>query len=68
MGKGGKESVGIWGQIYTCSIGFEIQNGANEGRILVRESIVFLTSPGASFEVVDATDVFSPRSFSSLWG
>ena len=35
MGKGGKEGVGIWRQIYTCGTRFEIEDGANEGRILV---------------------------------
>ena len=35
MGKRGKEGVGIWGQIYTCSIWFEVEDGANEGRILM---------------------------------
>lgn len=35
MGKGGKEGVGIRGQIHTCGTWFEIEDGANEGRVLV---------------------------------
>ena len=35
MSKCGKEGVGIWGQIYTCGTWFEIEDGANEGRVLV---------------------------------
>lgn len=66
MGKGGKEGIGIWRQVDTCGARFEVQNGANEGRVLVRESVVFLTRPGASFEVVDAANVLSPGSLSSL--
>lgn len=66
MGKSGKEGVGIWGQVNTCGARFEVQNGANEGRVLVRESVMFLTRPGASFEVVDAADVFPPGGLPSL--
>ena len=66
MGKGGKEGVGIRRQVNTCGARFEVQNGANEGRILVRESIMFLTCPSASFEVVDAANVLSPGSLPSL--
>ena len=66
MSKSRKEGVGIWWQVHTCGAGFEIQNGANEGRILVGKPIVFLTGPGASFEVVDATDILSPRGLPSL--
>lgn len=66
MGKGGKKGVGIWRQVNTDGARFEVQNGANEGRILVRESIMFLTRPGASFEVVDAANVFPPGSLPSL--
>lgn len=66
MSKGGKEGVGIWRQVNTCGARFEVQNGANEGRILVRESIMFLTRPSASFEVVDAANVFSPGGLPSL--
>ena len=35
MGKGGKGGGGICGQLYTCVTWFEIEDGANEGRILV---------------------------------
>lgn len=66
MGKGGKKGVGIWGQVNPGGARFEIQNGANEGRVLVRKSIMFLTRPGASFEVVEAANVLSPGSLPSL--
>ena len=66
MGEGREEGVGVWGQVDTCRAGFEVENGANKGRILVREPIVFLTCPGACFEVVDATNVLSPASLPSL--
>ena len=35
MGKGGKEGIGIWGEVNTSGARFEVQYGANEGRILV---------------------------------
>ena len=66
MGKGGKEGIGIWGEVNTSGARFEVQNGANEGRILVGESIMLLTRPGASFEVVDAAYVLSPGSLPGL--
>lgn len=66
MGKGGKKGVGIWGQVNPGGARFEIQNGPNEGRVLVRKSIMFLTRPGASFEVVEAANVLSPGSLPSL--
>ena len=67
MSKGRKEGIGIWGQVNTCCTRLEVQNGANKRRILVREPIMFLTRPGASFEVVDAANVLSPGSLPSLW-
>ena len=66
MSEGRKEGVGIWWQVYTRGVGFEVKDGANEGWILVGESIVLLTRPRAGLKVVDATDILSPRSFSSL--
>ncbi len=35
MGKGGEEGVGIWREVYTCGAGFEIEDSADKGRILV---------------------------------
>lgn len=60
MGEGREEGICIWGKVDAGGGGFEIEDGADEGRILVGEAIVFLAGPRACFDVVDATDVFAP--------
>ena len=35
MGKGREEGVGIRGKVHACGARFEVQNGADEGRVLV---------------------------------
>ncbi len=66
MSQGGKEGIGIRGQVNACGAWLEVQNGTNEGGVLVRESIMLLTRPGACFEVVEAADILSPGSLPSL--
>lgn len=60
MSRGGKESVRVRGKINAGCIRFEIEDGADEGGVLMGKAIVFLSGPCAGFEVIDAADVFSP--------
>ena len=48
-----QEAIRIWREVDTSGVGLEVKNGANERRILVREPVVFLTSPGGGLEVVE---------------
>lgn len=58
-----QKCIRVWREIDSCSIGFEVQDRADEGRILMRESIMFLPSPSTGLDIVDAADVFPPRDF-----
>ena len=64
--EGGQECVGVWGQVDSSGGGLEVQNGADERRVLVREPIVLLSRPGARLDIVDATDTLVPFCFSCL--
>ena len=66
MSKGGQKGVCVGRKVDASGGGLEVQDGANEGRILMRETVVFLSSPGTSFDVVDTADVFPPCSLASL--
>lgn len=66
MGEGGEEGVCVWGKVDAGGVGFEVQDGADEGGILMGEAVVFLSGPGTCFDVVDAADVFAPGSLTSL--
>lgn len=66
MSRGGKEGVSVGGKINAGCIRFEIEDGADEGGVLVGKAVVFLSSPGTGFNVVDAADIFSPGGFSCL--
>lgn len=48
-----QEPVGIWRKVYTSGVGLGVKNGSNEGQIFMRETIMFLASPGTGLEVVD---------------
>lgn len=53
MGKGREECVCVWGEIDASGCGLKVENSANKRRVLVGETIMFLTSPGAGFDVID---------------
>jgi hypothetical protein len=63
---GRKESVGIRWKIDARSGRFQFENGSDERRVLMGKSIVFLSRPGACFDVIDTRYVAVPTSFSSL--
>ena len=48
-----QEAVGIRREVDTSGVSLEIENSADERRVLMREPVVFLTSPGGGFEVVE---------------
>lgn len=66
MGKGGEEGVCVRREVDAGGVRFEVEDGANEGGILMREAVVLLTGPGACFDVIDRGDVFAPGSFTGL--
>ena len=50
-----QEAVGIWRKIDTGGVGLEVKDGSDERRILMRETVMLLTSPGGGLEVVDGS-------------
>ena len=68
MRKRAEEGIGVGREIYSSGVGFEIQDGANERWILMRETIMFLARPRRGLDIIDAGDVFAPLGFSSLCG
>jgi hypothetical protein len=48
-----QEAVGIWRKVDTSGVGLEVKNGSDERRVLMRETVMFLTSPGGGLEVVE---------------
>lgn len=61
-----QERVGVGWEVHSRGGGFQLQDCADEGWVLVGEAIVFLTGPGTGFDVVDAADRFMPSSLTSL--
>lgn len=47
------QTYGVRWKVDSGSCRFQIENCADEGRILMREAIMFLTSPGACLDIVD---------------
>ena len=43
----------VWREVYAGRTGLEIEDGSDEGRVLVGEAVVLLSSPRAGFNVVD---------------
>jgi hypothetical protein len=66
MVHGGEERVGVRRKIDTCGTWLQVEDSTNKGWILMRESIMFLSGPGAGFEVVDAANILSPGGFTCL--
>jgi hypothetical protein len=60
-----EEAVGVRRQVYTRGLSLEVQDGSDERGVLVRETVVFLASPGAGLDVVDGAEVASPFGLAS---
>lgn len=63
VAEGAEEGVGVGRQVDAGHLRFEVEHGADEGRILVGEAVMFLPGPGGGFDVVDAADIFAPGCF-----
>jgi hypothetical protein len=66
MSHRGQEAVCIRRQVHTRQSWLQIEYGTNEGRVLMRESIMLLTCPGRCLEIIHGTDVVSPISLMGL--
>lgn len=66
MSKRGQKGVCVGRKVDASGGGLEVQDGADEGRVLMGETVVFLSSPGTGFDVVDTANVFAPCSLASL--
>lgn len=66
MVDGREECVSVGWKIDAGGGRLQFENGANEGWILMRESVVLLARPCARFDVVNTRDVAMPTSFPSL--
>lgn len=66
VGKGGEEGICVGREVDAAGGRFEVEDGADEGGVLVGEAVVLLTGPGAGFDVVDRGDVFAPGGFTGL--
>lgn len=62
-----QEGVCVGWEVDSCGGGFQLQDGADEGWILVGETVVLLTGPGAGFDVVDTGDRAVPCGLASLF-
>jgi len=54
------ETYSIRREIDTSRSRLQVEHCADEGRILMRETIVFLSGPGTGFDVIDRGKVGSP--------
>lgn len=63
-----QEAVGVRRQIHSCELRLEIENGANEGRVLVREAVVFLPCPCRRLDIVERAARLSPGGFGGHLG
>ena len=66
MGHRAQEAIGIRRQVYSSECRFEIKNGADEGGVLVRETVMLLTRPGRSLNIIERTDWLTPVSLMGL--
>lgn len=66
MREGREEGVCVRREIDAGGGGFEIQDGTDEGGVLMGEAIVFLPGPGACLDVVDAANILAPRGLPCL--
>ena len=63
MSDGGEETVCIGREIDAFDAGFQVEHCADEGGVLMTESVMFLTCPGTGFDIVERSHVFSPGTF-----
>lgn len=49
---GGETAVSVRGEVDACCGGLKVEDCTDEGGVLVRVAVVFLSRPGAGFEVV----------------
>lgn len=66
MVNGAEKGVGIRWKVYSSGGRLEVQHSTNERWILMREAIVFLTSPSTSFDVIDTSKGRAPIRFLGL--
>ena len=62
----GEKRIRVWGKIDSGGVGLQVEDCADERGVLVGETIMLLTSPGASLKIVDAADIFPPGCFTCL--
>ena len=55
-----QEAVGIGRQVHARELGLEVEDGADERRVLVRETVVLLPRPGGGLEVVEGSARLAP--------
>ena len=60
---GAEEAVGVGREVDAGGFGLEVEHGADEGGVLMREAVVFLTRPGRGLDVVDGGEVAAPGHF-----
>lgn len=66
MGNGRETAVCVGREVDAGCGGLEVEDCANEGRVLVGVAVVFLSCPGTGFEVVYAGGVFAPDCLAAL--
>lgn len=60
MGDGRQETIRVGGKVDTRELGLEIQDGTDEGRVLMGESIMLLAGPCRGFKVVEGATRLTP--------
>lgn len=58
-----EEAIGIWWKIHSSCLCLQIQDGTDEGRILMGEAVVLLTRPSRSLNIVKTRKMSSPGNF-----
>lgn len=53
-------TYGIGGKVDACCVRLQVENRSNERWVLMGETIVLLSRPGASLDVVDTRDICPP--------
>lgn len=61
-----KEAIRIGRKVHARHLGLQIEHRCDERGVLVRETIVFLASPGGGFDVIDGAHVLPPVRFDAL--
>jgi hypothetical protein len=62
----GEECVCVGWEVDSGSVSLEIEDGADEGWVLMGETVVLLAGPGTGFDIVDAADRTVPLGFVGL--